>query len=155
MQYNISKKGNDAAEAWADSFTEAYYGQLKINSQSIGSTNEFSDVQAEFDLELKKIITEYKKELMSIDKIHGNGASRLASALVLWGVDTQYRKNIPDPNALIDDSYRMYMKLWEEAYVEYDKDGNHIASLEFPSQYGNKFPASRILEMAREKRKVC
>ena len=91
---------------------------------------------------------------MAIEKEHGDGASRLASALVLWGVDTTYRKNIPDPNALQPDAYRMYKMYWDEAYNEYDDAGNHIPSTEY-TQYGKGLSAAKILAKAKEKRKLC
>ena len=155
VNYNISLNAENAAITWAQKFTEDYYGILKTKSETgLGEADAFVDVQAEYNTDLKKVISIAKLDLMAIEKEHGDGASRLASALVLWGVDTTYRKNIPDPNALQPDAYRMYKMYWDEAYNEYDDAGNHIPSTEY-TQYGKGLSAAKILAKAKEKRKLC
>ena len=155
VNYNIGLDAEKAATIWAQKFTEDYYGILKTKSETnLGAADAFIDVQAEYNTDLKNVINIAKLDLMNIEKKYGDGASKLASAIVLWGVNTVYRKNIPDPNALQFDAYRMYKKYWDEAYTEYDADGNHIASTEY-TQYGEGLSAANILVKAKEKRKLC
>lgn len=151
--YSFSLDAEKAIAAWSQKFNDDYYGVLKVLSQQARG-NDLVDIQAEYSRELQDVVVEGKRKLLYLDKKYGEGSAQLATAIMLRGVNTTYRKNIPDPNMLDSYAYKRYKQLWDKYFNDYDSKGNHVIAATATKHFETQMTAAKLLSWAKN-RKNC
>ena len=165
LDYTPTTEAIDAIETWVSGpknnkgvreggFNGDYYGALKTLSESLGKTD-LINRQAEYDKVLFGVISKYKPKLLQLQTKHGEQAAKLASALVIRGIDTVYRRRLPDAEALHPDVWKDYMENWDMFIDQRDKDGNYVATALRVKDERHSFTVSKALNRAVKNKGKC
>ena len=165
LNNTFSTEQIDAVKTWVEGpkgkngvrvggFNGDYYGVLKDLSQKLGKTD-MIDRKAEYDRELFGIVSMYKTKLLDLQMKHGEEAAKLASALVIRGVDVTYRRRLPDGNALHSGVWKDYMETWDSFWDMKDEQLNHKVAELLENDERKKYTVDRIIEKVYKSKGRC